>query len=291
MWMPETLPVFYVCRRCRPLVPIHAYDELRAHLRVHHQIRELPSTEICLYEAFQDARFRAPRTLRVNRAKQSDTASVASQKSNSSNVSNPFRRQRGSNFSENHNEQNIDPIGINVGASGSGVHFTQSHGQKRTNSGDEQSQSSVQNRLKIPTSGGGSQIEDVNVVDLINSRVAAKIDAEIQSRMPLLNAEVNQQVKQAVQKQVPDCVRNTLIEYATSYDEYTNNSAVVVSTRSRLKEYLRRSLEETASHAIANEGNRGKISEMQVNFSKLTMNAPPMSVAHSYQLFICAFID
>lgn len=217
MWMSDTKQAFYVCRRCRPVVPFYAYDELRAHLRIHHHIRELPNSEICLYEAFQDARFRAPRKLREKR---SQTPSVGSQGSDASNTSYPFRMPLRSQPAQS--KSSVNPAGVNVGASCSG---TKDH----------------QNR------NATTQNESESVSDIINARIAAQVNAEITSRLPLLNTEVQNRVQQAVKQQVPECVRDTLLAYVDEYNKYeerTNASGAVVSTQSRLRECLRLSLEQ-----------------------------------------------
>lgn len=50
---------YYVCRRCDPYIFLFTYDELRKHLRIHHQIRELDQYELRLYEVYPDANYDA----------------------------------------------------------------------------------------------------------------------------------------------------------------------------------------------------------------------------------------
>lgn len=232
MWMPEPMTVFYVCRRCRPIVPFHAYDELRAHLRVHHQMRDLPNSDICLYEAFQDARFRAPRSVRPKRNNTPSVSSTTSVQSNQSvpNV-NPFRMEK-----ERQTSAGAQRLGVNEGASSSGQQPHQSQMQQKTRSGN-----------------GNTHKEDLNINEMILSQVTTRIDAEISARMPAMTAQANRQIGQALEEQVKECVKNTLLEYAYDYHERTIDQEGTPSTRQRLREHLRRSLEDAASQLPQNQ--------------------------------------
>lgn len=56
--------IFFVCRQCAPVATFVECDHLRAHHRVHHNVRQLPTSKVRLYKAFPGAYNQALRSFR-----------------------------------------------------------------------------------------------------------------------------------------------------------------------------------------------------------------------------------
>lgn len=50
----------FICRRCAEPTYLVSYDDLRAHLRARHRVKDLLNSEISLYETYPGSRFLLP---------------------------------------------------------------------------------------------------------------------------------------------------------------------------------------------------------------------------------------
>lgn len=269
MWMSQAPTVFYLCKRCAPPVCFFAYDELRAHLRVHHHLRDLPMSELCLYESFPGAHLHAPKTMKRNKWATSNVYSLSSQKSGTGQTSaaNPFRsRTTAANSQPRNAGLNVDGskksdvvcaktttnsqpgnAGSNVvGSNQSNVVYSERHTAQNSFPVNFGASSSGQQQLDVESVGDNAELNAV-----IQAQVSEHIEAAIKERMPMLNVEIKLQVDRAVKDKVPKCVGETLYSIASGYlgpqpdDKNDSNQSLEPysspSPRARLREVLRRS--------------------------------------------------